>query len=119
MAMNLEVLKFLLEDENSYLIEDLAIENKLNDSASIGIGKFLLANKGDTGLLSKNQIHLYKNCIEPLITKVRCQGILGDMGDDDNGEPISTCDNFIDDDVLHLCYISDEFLCSNCLHDQE
>lgn len=68
-------------------IEELAEENRLDSSASVGVAHFLLGNNGDTEKLSAKQRHHFDNCIQPLIENVVCEGVIGplDEGDTCNG----------------------------------
>lgn len=112
--MNLNVLSYILDNAQGK-IEELAIENKLEPSVSIGIAKRLFGNYGDVSQLTDKQLHHYESCIKPLIENVPCQGVIGIVEDG------NTCygDSFIDDESLLISYIEDDFKCQLCRHDAE
>lgn len=112
--MNLEVLNYVVENAVER-IEDLAEENGLDPSASVGVAKFLIGHNGDLSSLSSKQMFHYEHAIEPLIERVPCEGVIGyvEEGDTCNG------DGYIDDETLIFCYIDDDFKCQICRHDAE
>ncbi|PLX61557.1 hypothetical protein [Sedimenticola selenatireducens] len=106
--MNLEVLHHLVKNDES-LIETLAIENGIDQQASIGVAKLLDANGGDLSILSNKQRFHFEKCIKPLIENVQCQGVFGPETCTGNG--------IVDDELLLGCYITGEFKCQLCQHD--
>ncbi|MCX7131063.1 hypothetical protein [Aeromonas sp.] len=116
--MNVEILEYLLKNENH--IEDMAKNAKVDSGASFGIIKLLLANHGDIGVLKGKQIYHYENVIKPLLENVQCEGPMG-MMDDDNGNWVSSCvnDGIVDDESLYQSYLEEDFKCQICRHDAE
>jgi hypothetical protein len=111
--MNLEVLEHIVTNDPGY-IETLAEENGLDETASLGIARFLIGNNGDLSKLTQRQIHHYKKCIKPLIEDVPCEGVFGPE------EPDScSSGGIIDDDSLLTCYMLDDFKCQHCRYDAE
>ncbi|HHX8536176.1 TPA: hypothetical protein ACVO0U_003060 [Vibrio alginolyticus] len=117
--MNLEVLQYLVDDAPHYLEENAQARN-LDVGASIGIARRLLGNDGDITELSPAQLYHYDNVIKPLIENVSCDGVLGEMEDDD-GNWFSTCngDGSIDDESLLMSYQEEDFKCQICRFDAE
>jgi len=107
--MNLDVLKYVIDNEHEHL-EELVVESNTSLGAAVGVGKILLANNGDTSVLKGNQVYVYEKCIEPLF-KVACHGIYGEETCAGNG--------FVDDESLLMSYQEDEFLCQHCRFDSE
>ncbi|MFM5646344.1 hypothetical protein [Aeromonas caviae] len=112
--MNLEVLNYIVENAVEK-IEELAEENNLDCHASVGVANFLLGNDGDVSKLSDKQRYHYENCIQPLIERVPCDGVIGPVEDGD------TCsgDGYVDDESLMGCYLEDDFKCQLCRYDAE
>ena len=113
--MNLNVLSYILDNAQGK-IEELAKENKLEPSVSIGIAKRLFGNHGDVSQLTDKQLHHYEKCIRPLIENVSCDGVIGLVED---GNTCSNGTGYIDDESLKDCYILDNFKCQHCRHDAE
>jgi hypothetical protein len=116
--MNLEVLKFLIENE-SY-IEYMAKNAKVDSGASFGIAKLLVENDGDLGILKGKQIYHYENVLKPLLENVQCEGPVGMINDADDNR-VSSCVNLdiIDDDSLYQSYLEEDFKCQICRYDSE
>jgi hypothetical protein len=108
-TMNKNLLEYIVKNA-SEKIEKLAIENELEPSISIGIAKNLIGNEGDVLSLSDKQKFHYEKCINPLIEKVPCEGVIG-LVEDGN-----TCwgDNFVDEESLLISYIEDNIQCQQC-----
>lgn len=113
--MNLEVLKFLLE--NDY-IEENAKVNNVDAKPSIGIAKLILSNNGSLNKLSENQMYHFNTVIKPLMENVQCEGPIG-MIEDENGNTVSSCvnDGIIDDESLIQSYLEGDFKCQLCRFD--
>ena len=109
--MNIEVLEYIVTNAPHY-IEELAEENRLDETASIGVAKYLIGEKGDVSKLSSKQKHHYEKCIQPLLENVRCDGVFND------GE---TCvnDGYVDGESLLGSYMEDDFKCQLCRSDSE
>ncbi|MEW8266770.1 MAG: hypothetical protein AB2731_11565 [Candidatus Thiodiazotropha sp.] len=107
--MNIEVLKYIIDYENSRL-NDLVSESSTSMDAAIGVAKILLANNGDTSVLKGKQTYVFERCIDPLF-HISCEGIYG--------EGTCTGDGMVDEESLLLCYQEDMFLCQHCRFDKD
>ena len=94
------------------LIEELAKEEDLSESASVGIAEFLVADIHNFSKMTAKQLHHFQSAIEPLISNVQCEGLIGRHEDDS-----SSCinDGYIDDDDLLMAYISRDMRCQQCI----
>jgi hypothetical protein len=116
--MNLEVLGFLLDNEN--YIEEKAKDANVDSRASVGIVKLLRTNEGDLSILKGNQTYHYEKVIKPLLEGVQCEGPVG-MNDDEDGNWITSCtnDGIVDDESLYQSYLEHDFKCQLCRYDFE
>ena len=118
LQMNLEVLDFLLDNEN--YIEEMANNVSLDSNASIGVIKLLKANDGDLSILKGKQIYHYDKVIKPLFENVQCEGPIG-MIEDEDGNWDTSCINggIVDDESLYQAYLEEDFKCQTCRYDSE
>ncbi len=107
--MNIEVLQYVIDNENTRL-SDAVSESGTTMEAAIDVAKVLLANNGDASVLKEKQNYVNEKCIEPLF-KIPCEGIYG--------EGTCTGDGMVDEESLLLCYQEDRFLCQHCRYDAE
>ena len=116
--MNLEVLEFLLDNEN--YIEEMAKGVGVDSNASVGIVKLLKANAGDLSNLKGKQTFHYEKVIKPLLEGVQCEGPIG-MIEDDEGNWDTSCVNggIVDDESLYQSYLEEDFKCQICRYDAE
>ncbi|TKE97960.1 hypothetical protein FCV51_17980 [Vibrio kanaloae] len=116
--MNLEVLGFLLDNEN--YIEEMAKTVGVDSNATFGVVKFIKAKDGDLSTLKGKQIFHYERVIKPLLEGVQCDGPIG-MIEDDDGNWDTSCVNggVIDDDSLLQSYFEEDFKCQICRYDVE
>jgi hypothetical protein len=116
--MNLEVLEFLLDNEN--YIEEMAKGANVDSGASVGIVKLLKANDGDLSILKGKQTYHYEKVIKPLLEGVQCEGPIG-MIDDEDGNWDTSCVNggVVDDESLYQSYLEEDFKCQICRYDSE
>ena len=111
--MDLNVLKFVIDNEHEHLIEAVEDSGSTLDAA-IGVAKFLIANNGNLSLLKGKQNYVYEKCLEPIF-RIPCEGLIGDV--DDGGS--CNGDGFVDEESLMGCYIEDDFRCKFCRSDAE
>lgn len=98
------------------LIEELAQENSLNEEASIGVAKFLLADNENFTKMSQKQLHHFEKVIKPLIENVLCDGVIGIHED---GSSSCIGNEFIDEETLLQAYETDDMRCQLCIADAE
>ena len=111
--MNLQVLKYVIENEHEHLLEAVKDSGTSLDAA-VGVAKLLIANNGDLSILKGKQVYVYENCIAPIF-EVPCNGVIGPVEDGSacNGSGI------VDGASLLGCYIGDEFVFQICQYDAE
>jgi|GEM_PF-378687 len=116
--MNVEVLKYLLDNDN--YLEAKADDANLDVGASIGIVKLLMANEGNEDVLKGKQVYHYEKVIQPLLENVTCEGPIG-MFEDDDGNWVSSCCNggIVDDESLLQSYLEEDFKCQICRFDAD
>ncbi|MCP4989229.1 MAG: hypothetical protein GY928_25175 [Colwellia sp.] len=116
--MNLEVLEFLLDNEN--YIEEMAKDANVDSNASVRIVKLLQANAGDLSILKGKQTYHYEKVIKPLLESVQCTGPIG-MIEDEDGNWDTSCVNggIVDDESLYQSYLEEDFKCQTCRYDSE
>jgi len=105
--MDLEILKYAIDNEHPILLDAVA-HSKSSLDAAIGVARILIAKKGDISQLKGKQIYVYEHCIKPIFS-VSCEGVFG--------EDTCTGNGFVDEESLMGCYIEDEFKCQFCQHD--
>jgi hypothetical protein len=108
--LELEVLKHIVSNNPQY-IEELAEQNKLDESASVGIARAIIGYDGDISKLKPNQNHHYEKCIKPLLEDVPCDGVFG--------PDTCTGTGYVDDDSLLISYMSGDFMCQHCRFDAD
>ncbi len=103
-----KVLKYIVDNNEEYIM-DSAKENGINNpDASVGVAKFLLGGSGNFSEMSVNQKHHYDNAIKPLIIDVPCDGMINEDG---------SCigNGSIDEDSLLGAYIGQDMRCQHCV----
>jgi len=112
----LSVLQYLLHDYEEFIIEFAQDQGIKNPSATIGVLTYLLANPKNFSAMSLAQKYHYVTAIEPLVTNVPCDGMVGTL---DDGSSSCQGDTFIDDDSLLRAFQLEDMRCQICVHDKD
>lgn len=107
-----EILKYLVENNEEYIIDSAQNNGISNPVASVGVAKFLIENPINFSQMSSKQKHHYEKAIKPLIINVRCEGMINEEG---------SCvgNGSIDDDSLLGAYITQDMRCQHCVSQKE
>ena len=104
----IDVLEHIVANEADF-ITDLAKSNGIkNPENSVSIAKFIIADPENFSQMSEKQTYHYENAIKPLISRVRCEGMIGEHG---------SClgNDFIDEDSLLEAYLTQDMRCQQCI----
>ena len=104
----IDVLEHIVANEAEF-IADLAKNHGIkNPKDSVGIAEFIIGDPENFSQMSEKQIYHYENAIKPLISRVPCEGMIGEQ---------DSClgDNFIDEDRLLEAYLARDMRCQHCI----
>lgn len=99
-----KALKYILKNTPES-VENNAVDNKLDPDAALGILTKVVSNENYLKDLSDKQSFIFNKTVMPLITKVKCDGMMG-----------APCigDNYLNGESLVEAYMYSEFRCSEC-----
>ena len=115
-SAKLSVLRYLLHNDEELIIEFAQDQGIKNSLATIGVLNYLLADPENFSALSSAQKYHYATAIEPLVTDVPCDGMVGTLED---GSSSCRGDTFIDDDSLLRAFQLEDMRCQICVYDKE
>ena len=116
-SIQLAVLEYLVNN-NEELINDFSRQQHVsNPSATIGVGKFLIADSANSTAMSSSQQYHYDTVLKPLVVEVPCAGMLGML--DEHGTSSCQGNGFIADENLLEAYQLDSMLCEQCTYTSE
>ena len=108
-------LEYIVNNREELIIER-AQEESVEEDSSIGVANFLLGNRDNFASMSQRQRHHYDKVIQPLISKVYCEGMIG-FHEDGSSSCVGT--EFIEDEQLLAAYQLDDMRCQQCISSNE